>query len=87
MVGSIFELTEIDCEKDQGKVLTPEIDREIYQGKISTCRKDCKVDQYKNLRTDLRILEKARKIGQKDEEKNKKNQEKYSLESLGKYLT
>ena len=49
---SIFGLTEIDCEKDQGKVLTP--------------RKDCKIDQDKVLGTDLGFLENSRKMGQKD---------------------
>ena len=38
IVGSIFELTEIDREKDQCKVLTPEIDCEIDRGKVLTPR-------------------------------------------------
>ena len=36
IVGSIFGLTEIDCEKDRGKALTPEKDREKERGKVLT---------------------------------------------------
>ena len=48
----IFGLTEIDCEKDRGNVLTPEMDCEIDWGKVLTPRKDCKIDQDKVLGTE-----------------------------------
>ena len=69
IVGLIFGLTEIDCEKDRGNVLTPEMDCEIDRGKVLTPRKDCKIDQYKVLGTDLRFLKKSRKMAQKDEKR------------------
>ena len=73
IVGSIFGLTEIDHEKDRGKVLTPEIDREIDRGKVLTPRNDCTIDRDKVLGTDLRFLEKSRKMVQKDEKTRKKS--------------
>ena len=42
IVESIFGLTEIDHEKDRGKVLTPEIDREIERVKVPIPRKEAK---------------------------------------------
>ena len=41
LVGSIFGLAEIDCERDQVKVITPKIDNEIDRGKALTPRNDC----------------------------------------------
>ena len=88
MVGSIFGITEIDCEKDRDKVLTPEIDHEIDQSKVLTHRKDCKIDRDKVLGTDLRFLEKSRKTGQKEEKKQEKSKKNtLKMEPLGNYLT
>ena len=53
IVGSIFGITEIDLEKDRGKVVTLEIDREIDRGKVLTPRKYYKIDRDKVLGTDL----------------------------------
>ena len=74
---SIFGLTEIDPEKDRGKVLPPEIDLEIDRGKVLTPRTNCKIDKDRVLGTNKRFLEKSRKNGQKDD-KPGKNQEIYS---------
>ena len=63
---SIFGLNEIDCEKDWGKVLSPEIDHEIDWRKVLTPCKDCKIDQDKDSGTDLKFFGKSGKIGQKD---------------------
>ena len=49
----------MDLEKDLGKVLSPEIDHEIDR-----C-KNCKIDQDKDLGTDLRFFGKVKKNGQK----------------------
>ena len=49
--------------------LTPEIDREIDQGKGPTPRKDFKIDQEKVFGINYRFLEKSQKMVQKDEEK------------------
>ena len=69
--------SEIDREKDRGKVFTPEIDHEIDRGKVLTPRKDCKIDRDKVLGTDLGFLEKLRKWAKK-RRKRGKNQEIYS---------
>ena len=62
-------------------VLTPEIDREIDRGKVLTPRKDCKIDRDKVLGTDLRFLEKSRKMVQKGD-KTGKNHEIYSKNGI-----
>ena len=55
IVGSIFGFTDIDCEKDQGKFLTPEINQLIDLGKVLSPRKDCKKNWDKVLGTNLRF--------------------------------
>ena len=60
------------CEKDRGKVLTPEIDYEIDRGKVPIPRKDLQNKLDKVLGTELGFLENSRKMGQKDEEKKQK---------------
>ena len=75
--------------KRRGKVLTPEIDHEIDRGKVLTPRKDCKIDRDKVLGTNLRLFDKSRKAGQKDERKKQEKIKKNTLkmEPLGNYLT
>ena len=48
------------------RFLTPEIDRAIDRGKVLNPKKDCKIGRDKVLETDLRFLEKSRKIGKKN---------------------
>ena len=60
IVGSIFGLK--DPEKDQGKVLTPEIDRQKDRGKVLTPKIDRKIDQDTVLGTEVSFLKKSRKM-------------------------
>ena len=56
MVGSIFGLSEKDPIKDQGKVLTPEMDRGKDRGEVLTPKIERKIDRYKVFRIEIGFL-------------------------------